>query len=81
MAVAGVLFLFHCDLFRPGEPLGAGIKVVIIAGLPTLCSVFATLGLIGFTDYEVTMTVIIVGPIILALEFLWVAHYESICRI
>ena len=41
--------------------------MVIIAGLPTLCAVFWTLGLIGWTNYEVTMTVIIVGPILLAL--------------
>ena len=78
VAVAGVLFLFHCDLFQTGRiRWEQGIKVVIIAGLPTLCSVFATLGLIGFTDYEVTMTVIIVGPIILALGVSYGLHITN----
>ncbi len=78
VAVASVLFLFHCDLFQTGRiRWEQGIKVVIIAGLPTLCSVFATLGLIGFTNYEVTMTVIIVGPIILALGVSYGLHITN----
>ena len=78
IAVASVLFLFHCDVLQTGRIRWAqGIKVVIIAGLPTLCSVFATLGLIGFTNYEVTMTVIIVGPIILALGVSYGLHITN----
>ena len=78
VAVAGVLFLFHCDVLQTGRVRWVqGVKVVIIAGLPTLCSVFATLGLIGWTDYEVTMTVIIVGPIILALGVSYGLHITN----
>ena len=78
VAVAGVLFLFHCDVFQTGRirPIQGG-KVVVIAGLPTLCSVFTTLGIIGWTDYEVTMTVIIVGPIILALGVSYGLHITN----
>jgi predicted RND superfamily exporter protein len=54
-----------------------GIKVVIIAGLPTLCAVFWTLGIIGATNYEVTMTVIIVGPILLALGVSYGLHITN----
>ncbi len=72
------LFFFHSDILqtltvRPVQ----GIKVVIIAGLPTLCSVFWTLGLIGLTGYEVTMTVIIVGPILLALGVSYGLHITN----
>ena len=78
VAVALVLFLFHCDVLQTGRIRWfQGIKVVIIAGLPTLCSVFATLGMIGWTDYEVTMTVIIVGPIILALGVSYGLHITN----
>ena len=78
IAVAGVLFLFHCDVLQTGRiRWDQGIKVVIIAGLPTLCSVFATLGMIGWTNYEVTMTVIIVGPIILALGVSYGLHITN----
>jgi predicted RND superfamily exporter protein len=78
VSVAAVLFLFHCDVLQTGRVRPVqGIKVVIIAGLPTLCSVFATLGLIGWTDYEVTMTVIIVGPIILALGVSYGLHITN----
>jgi predicted RND superfamily exporter protein len=51
--------------------------VVIIAGLPTLCAVFWTLGIIGWTNYEVTMTVIIVGPILLALGVSYGLHITN----
>ncbi len=76
--VALTLFLFHSDFLqtltiRPIQ----GIKVVIIAGLPTLCSVFWTLGIIGRTGYEVTMTVIIVGPILLALGVSYGLHITN----
>ena len=54
-----------------------GIKVLIISGLPTLCSVFWTLGIIGWTGYEVTMTVIIVGPILLALGVSYGLHITN----
>ena len=65
IAVALSLFFFHCDLLQTGRiRFVQGVKVVIISGLPTLCSVFITMGVIGFTNYEVTMTVIIVGPIV-----------------
>jgi len=78
VAVALVLFLFHCDVLQTGRIQWIqGVKVVIIAGLPTLCSVFATLGMIGWTNYEVTMTVIIVGPIILALGVSYGLHITN----
>ena len=78
--VAIGLFVFHSDLLQSGltgiRPI-QGIKVVIIAGLPTLCAVFWTLGLIGATNYEVTMTVIIVGPILLALGVSYGLHITN----
>ncbi len=78
VAVALVLFLFHCDVLQTGRIRWVqGVKVVIIAGLPTLCAVFGTLGLIGWTDFEVTMTVIIVGPIILALGVSYGLHITN----
>ena len=78
MAVALGLFLFHCDLLQTGRiRFVQGLKVVIISGLPTLCSVWITLGIIGFTNYEVTMTVIIVGPIVLALGVSYGLHITN----
>ena len=78
--VAIGLFLFHSDLLQAGltgmRPI-QGLKVLIIAGLPTLCAVFWTLGLIGATNYEVTMTVIIVGPILLALGVSYGLHITN----
>ena len=78
--VAGGLFIFHSDILQTGitgiRPI-QGMKVVIIAGLPTLCAVFWTLGLIGATNYEVTMTVIIVGPILLALGVSYGLHITN----
>ena len=78
--VAIGLFVFHSDLLQAGisgiRPI-QGIKVVIIAGLPTLCAVFWTLGIIGATNYEVTMTVIIVGPILLALGVSYGLHITN----
>ncbi len=72
------LFLFHCDLFQTGRiRFVQGVKVVIITGLPTLCSVWITLGIIGFSNYEVTMTVIIVGPIVLALGVSYGLHITN----
>ena len=77
-AVALGLFIFHCDLLQTGRiRFVQGIKVVIIAGLPTLCAVWVTLGIIGFTNYEVTMTVILVGPIILALGVSYGLHITN----
>lgn len=74
------LFVFHSDILQGGlngiRPL-QGLKVVIIAGLPTLCAVFWTLGIIGWTNYEVTMTVIIVGPILLALGVSYGLHITN----
>ena len=74
------LFVFHSDLLQAGltgiRPL-QGFKVIVIAGLPTLCAVFWTLGLIGATNYEVTMTVIIVGPILLALGVSYGLHITN----
>lgn len=78
--VAIGLFIFHSDLLQAGitgiRPL-QGFKVIVIAGLPTLCAVFWTLGLIGATNYEVTMTVIIVGPILLALGVSYGLHITN----
>jgi predicted RND superfamily exporter protein len=78
--VAIGLFVFHCDLLQTGltgiRPL-QGLKVVIISGLPTLCAVFWTLGIIGWLNYEVTMTVIIVGPILLALGVSYGLHITN----
>ncbi|MEK9909550.1 MAG: MMPL family transporter [Candidatus Thalassarchaeaceae archaeon] len=76
--VALGLFLFHCDLFQTGRiRFVQGFKVVVISGLPTLCSVFITMGIIGWTNYEVTMTVIIVGPIVLALGVSYGLHITN----
>jgi len=76
--VAVMLFIFHCDLLQTGRiRFVQGIKVVIIAGLPTLCAVWVTLGLIGWTDYEVTMTVILVGPIVLSLGVSYGLHITN----
>ena len=76
--VALTLFLFHCDLLQTGRfRLVQGIKVLIISGLPTLCSVFLTMGIIGWSNYEVTMTVIIVGPIVLALGVSYGLHITN----
>ena len=78
--VAMGLFVFHSDLLQAGisgiRPI-QGMKVVTIAGLPTLCAVFWTLGIIGATNYEVTMTVIIVGPILLALGVSYGLHITN----
>ena len=77
-AVALGLFIFHCDLLQTGRiRFVQGIKVVIISVLPTLCAVWVTLGIIGLTDYEVTMTVILVGPIILALGVSYGLHITN----
>ena len=76
--VALGLFIFHCDLLQTGRIRWVqGLKVLIISGLPTLCSVWITLGIIGFTNYEVTMTVIIVGPIVLALGVSYGLHITN----
>lgn len=76
--VAFGLFLFHCDLLQTGRIRWVqGVKTLIISGLPTLCSVWITLGFIGYTDYEVTMTVIIVGPIVLALGVSYGLHITN----
>ncbi len=78
VAVALGLFMFHSDVIQTGRVRPVqGIKVVIISGLPTLCSVWWTLGLIGYLDYEVTMTVIIVGPILLALGVSYGLHITN----
>ena len=76
--VALGLFVFHSDVLQTGSwrPI-QGFKVVVIAGLPTLCSVFWTLGIMGYTGYEVTMTVIIVGPILLALGVSYGLHITN----
>ena len=76
--VAFMLFIFHCDLLQTGRiRFVQGVKVVIIAGLPTLCAVWVTLGLIGLLDYEVTMTVILVGPIVLSLGVSYGLHITN----
>ena len=76
--VAVGLFLFHCDILQTGRfRFVQGMKVLIITGLPTLCSVFLTMGIIGFSNFEVTMTVIIVGPIVLALGVSYGLHITN----
>ncbi|MDC3281755.1 MMPL family transporter [Euryarchaeota archaeon] len=76
--VALGLFLFHCDILQTGRfRFVQGMKVLIITGLPTLCSVFLTMGIIGFSNFEVTMTVIIVGPIVLALGVSYGLHITN----
>ena len=76
--VAFMLFIFHCDLLQTGRiRFVQGVKVVIISGLPTLCAVWVTLGLIGLFDYEVTMTVILVGPIVLSLGVSYGLHITN----
>ena len=76
--VAFMLFIFHCDLLQTGRiRFVQGVKVVIIAGLPTLCAVWVTLVLIGLLDYEVTMTVILVGPIVLSLGVSYGLHITN----
>ena len=76
--VAFMLFIFHCDLIQTGRiRFVQGVKVVIISGLPTLCAVWVTLGLIGLLDYEVTMTVILVGPIVLSLGVSYGLHITN----
>ena len=76
--VAFTLFIFHCDLLQTGRiRFVQGVKVVIISGLPTLCAVWVTLGLIGLFDYEVTMTVILVGPIVLSLGVSYGLHITN----
>ena len=76
--VASMLFIFHCDLLQTGRiRFVQGVKVVIIAGLPTLCAVWVTLGMIGLLDYEVTMTVILVGPIVLSLGVSYGLHITN----
>ena len=76
--VACMLFIFHCDLLQTGRiRFVQGVKVVIISGLPTLCAVWVTLGLIGLLDYEVTMTVILVGPIVLSLGVSYGLHITN----
>ena len=76
--VAFMLFIFHCDLLQTGRiRFVQGVKVVIISGLPTLCAVWVTLGLIGLLDYEVTMTVILVGPIVLSLGVSYGLHITN----
>ena len=78
VAVALGLFIFHCDLLQTGRiRFVQGVKVVIISGLPTLCAVWVTLGMIGLLDYEVTMTVILVGPIVLALGVSYGLHITN----
>ena len=80
LLVALALWFFHCDFLQAG-PTGIrawqGLKVVIISGIPTLCAVFWTLGLLGWRDFEVTMTVIIVGPILLALGVSYGLHITN----
>ena len=43
------------------------IRAVLIAGVPTLYSIFITYGIIGWTRMEATPTIIALGPILMAL--------------
>jgi len=78
IAVCFGLFLFHSDFIQTFRVRALqGIKVVVITGLPTLCAVFWTLGIVGYFGVQVTMTVIIVGPILLALGVSYGLHITN----
>jgi len=78
LAVVFGLFLFHSDVLQTGRlRVIQGLKVVTIAGLPTGCAVFCTLGIVGLLGMQVTLTVIIVGPILLALGVSYGLHITN----
>jgi predicted RND superfamily exporter protein len=54
--VAGILILFHRTW-----------KIVVIAGVPVLCSLAITFGLLGGLDMTLTPQVVLIAPILIAL--------------
>ncbi len=53
------------------------IRAVLIAGVPTLYSIFITYGIIGWTRLEVTPTIIALGPILMALGVAYGLHLSN----
>jgi predicted RND superfamily exporter protein len=53
------------------------IRAVLISGVPTLCSIFITYGIIGWTGMEVTPTIIALGPILMALGVAYGLHLSN----
>ena len=67
VALAAIgIFLFHRRL-----------RAVLIAGVPTLLAVLATYGVIGWTEIEVTPTIIALGPILMALGVAYGLHLTN----
>ncbi len=56
LLVAGVLMLFHRTW-----------KIVVITGLPVLCSLAITFGILGGTNMTLTPQVVLIAPILIAL--------------
>ena len=75
MFVAVGLFLFHCDLLQTGRiRFVQGIKVLVISGLPHSVQFLSQWVSLDGQITEVTMTVIIAGPIVLALGVSYGSH-------
>jgi len=67
VALAAIgIFIFHRRL-----------RAVLIAGVPTLLAVLATYGVIGWTEVEVTPTIIALGPILMALGVAYGLHLTN----
>lgn len=53
------------------------IRAVLIAGVPTLYSIFITYGIIGWGGIEATPTIIALGPILMALGVAYGLHLSN----
>ena len=53
------------------------IRAVMIAGIPTLYSIFITYGIIGWGGLEATPTIIALGPILMALGVAYGLHLSN----
>ena len=53
------------------------IRAVMIAGIPTLYSIFITYGIIGWAGLEATPTIIALGPILMALGVAYGLHLSN----
>ena len=53
------------------------IRAVMIAGIPTLYSIFITYGFIGWAGIEATPTIIALGPILMALGVAYGLHLSN----
>ena len=53
------------------------IRAVMIAGIPTLFSIFITYGIIGWAGLEATPTIIALGPILMALGVAYGLHLSN----